>query len=131
MTARHATELLYDSEAALRLVDSAIEDIRDADPRRAREASATPNELGDLLAAAGPVVVPAVLARSYDEVVSLLGILRESRDALQRTGGERSDGAPDADLTARRLDYAWSVLTAMESRLASLATVLDAAKTAR
>jgi hypothetical protein len=30
MTARHANELLYDSEAALRLVDSAIEDIRDA-----------------------------------------------------------------------------------------------------
>ena len=33
MTARHATELLYDSEAALRLVDSAIEDLRDADAR--------------------------------------------------------------------------------------------------
>ena len=36
MTTRDATELLYDSEAALRLIDAAIEDIRDPGARDLR-----------------------------------------------------------------------------------------------
>jgi hypothetical protein len=133
MTTRHASELLYDSEAALRLVDSAIEDIRDADPRRASEsaAPAPPNAFRDLRAATSGVSAPEILARSYDEVVSMLGSLREHRDAMQRTVGEDTDGISGADLAARRLDYAGAVLTELESRLAHLATVLDAAKTPR
>ena len=60
MSARHASELLYDSEAALRLVDSAIEDIRESDPAR------------DV----------ALLAYGYTEIVNLLASVRGLRASL-------------------------------------------------
>ena len=194
MTARHANELLYDSEAALRLVDSAIEDIRDLDLPRAdtaRDALRTA-QLRDLLAASGPlglIRLSQILARGYAEIVSVLGSLRESRNVLERTsvttlqqthqklrevttatetaatnildGLDRSvalvnemdvkagegDAAAGAslrntlrdelfslmgcmqfqDITSQQLNYASSVLTEMETRLAELATILDPA----
>jgi hypothetical protein len=194
MTARHANELLYDSEAALRLVDSAIEDIRDLDLPRAdtaRDALRTA-QLRDLLAASGPlglIRLSQILARGYTEIVSVLGSLRESRNVLERTsvttlqhthqklrevttatetaatdildGLDRSvalvnemdvkagegDAAAGAnlrntlrdelfslmgcmqfqDITSQQLNYASSVLTEMETRLAELATILDPA----
>jgi hypothetical protein len=92
MTGRQPSELLYDSEAALRLIDSAIEEIGEPDGRRAAETTD---------------------ARSYGEVVALLGSLRERRVALERV-------APGQELA-----YARSVLTDLENRLAELATVLD------
>jgi hypothetical protein len=193
MTARHASELLYDTEAALRLVDNAIEEIRVTDGRRAAENgdAARAAQLRDALAAAngplGLVGLSQILARGYTEIVSVLGSLRESRttldratvDRLQQThakirevtrttevvaadimaGLERSlavvdqmdgkaqegDARAEADLrntlrdelfalmgcmqfqdtTAQQLNYASSVLTEMESRLAELASVLD------
>ena len=122
MSARHANELLYDSEAALRLVDSAIEDIRDAGPRRAGEApdSAKPNALRELLeasAACGSPRLSETVARSYGEIVSVLGSLRETRAVLQR-------GVVSPD----RLDDAATVLTDLEARLADVAAALDAAR---
>jgi hypothetical protein len=90
MTSRCANELLYDSEAALRLVDSAIEDIRDLNLPRAdaaRDALRT-GQLRELLAASGPVGLvrlSQILARGYSEIVSVLGSLRESRSLLERT----------------------------------------------
>ena len=191
MTARQASELLYDSEAALRLVDSAIEEIREPEGRLAAESNARGNELRDTLAAAngplGLLGLSQVIARSYTEIVSVLGSLRESRTALERStvekiqqthaklrevsnatevaatdilnGLERSlslvdqmdakategDARSEADLrqtlrdelfalmgcmqfqdiTAQQLNYASSVLTEMEHRLAELARVLD------
>ena len=123
MTARHANELLYDSEAALRLVDSAIEDIRDAGPRRVGNSpdSAKPNALRELLEASAAVGSPRlseIVARSYGEIVSVLGSLRESRAMLQRSGVDSQD----------RLDHAETVLTDLEGRLAEVAAVLDAAR---
>lgn len=115
MTVRHANELLYDSEAALRLVDSAIEDIRDAGP----DDPARNTNLREQLAAAGPTGLSEVLARSYGEVVSTLGSLRQSRSTLERMQ------APD--IASPQLTYASSVLTEMETRLADLATLLDPA----
>jgi hypothetical protein len=186
MTARHANELLYDSEAALRLVDSAIEDIRDAHPTEpARYAN-----IREQLAASGPlglIGLSDVLARSYGEIVSVLGSLRQSRNVLQRTtveklqhtheklcevssatetaatdilngldravaivndmdakanagdapaGAELRDKLRDElfslmgcmqfqDITSQQLNYASSVLTEMEARLAELASILD------
>ena len=191
MTARQASELLYDSEAALRLVDSAIEEIREPEGRRAGESSSRGNELRDALAAAngslGLLGLSQVIARSYTEIVSVLGSLRESRTVLERStveriqqthaklrevsdatevaatdilnGLERSlalvdqmdqkategDARSEADLrqtlrdelfalmgcmqfqdiTTQQLNYASSVLTEMENRLAELARVLD------
>jgi hypothetical protein len=122
MSTRHANELLYDSEAALRLVDSAIEDIRDAGPRRGGEApdSAKPNALRELLeasAACGSPRLAEIVARSYGEIVSVLGSLRESRAALQR-----GTVSPD------RLNDAATALTDLEGRLADVAALLDAAR---
>jgi chemotaxis regulatin CheY-phosphate phosphatase CheZ len=93
MTARHATELLYDSEAALRLVDSAIQDLRTL-PRPSGGAAA-PNANGsvrDLLASPGAVDLVGlsqILARSYGEIVKVLGSLRESRSVLEQTAFEK------------------------------------------
>jgi hypothetical protein len=96
MTARHANELLYDSEAALRLVDSAIEDIREAGPRASTGLSAESLHAGhlrDLLQAAGPLGllgISKILARGHGEILSVLGSLRESRDVLARTSSGRA-----------------------------------------
>jgi hypothetical protein len=68
MSARPASELLYDSEAALRLVDSALEDIRESDPARGA----------------------AILAHGYTEAVSIARGLRELRATLERAGGDVS-----------------------------------------
>ena len=92
MTARHATELLYDSEAALRLVDSAIEDLRTL-PRTGAVAEPTANgNLRDMLPASGSVDLMGlseILAQSYGEIVKVLGSLRESRTVLERTAVEQ------------------------------------------
>jgi hypothetical protein len=53
-----------------------------------------------------------VLARAYDQTVSVLGSLRTSRNRLERT-------------TVDPLDYASPVLTEMETRLARLASISD------
>jgi len=95
MTARQASELLYDSEAALRLVDNAIEEIRETDGRRGAESgdAARAAQLRDALAAAsgslGLVGLSQILARGYTEIVSVLGSLRESRTVLERTTVDR------------------------------------------
>jgi hypothetical protein len=91
MTARHAAELLYDSEAALRLVDSAIEDLREPEPRRGMSADpGRASRFRELLAGSTPlglVGLSQVLARGYGEIVGALGSLRESRTVLGRTAG--------------------------------------------
>ena len=193
MSARQASELLYDSEAALRLVDSAIEEIREQDGRRGAEHGevARAAQLRDALAAAngplGLIGLSQILARGYTEIVSVLGSLRESRTVLERAtvdrlqqthakirevtkttevaaadimaGLERSVALVDQmdaraqegdaraesdlrhtlrdelfavmgcmqfqDITTQQLNYASSVLTEMENRLAELASVLD------
>ena len=95
MSARHASELLYDSEAALRLVDSAIEEIREPEGRRAAESgdAARAAQLRDALAAVngplGLVGLSQMLARGYTEIVSVLGSLRESRTVLERATVDR------------------------------------------
>ena len=101
MSARHASELLYDSEAALRLVDSAIEDIRESDP--ARDA--------------------ALLAHGYTEVVSLLASVRGLRASLDR---QTPDATPSGHSPA-----ASAALAQLETRLADLAQTFDAGTTRR
>jgi chemotaxis regulatin CheY-phosphate phosphatase CheZ len=89
MTARPASELLYDSEAALRLVDSAIEDIREPAPDPGAGSLGTVKQLQDALAAVngplGLVGLSQILARGYTEILSVLGRLRESRNVLERS----------------------------------------------
>ena len=89
MSARPVSELLYDSEAALRLVDSAIEDIREPDSASECVDPARLQELKDMLAGAndphGLIGVSQILARGHAEIVSALASLRESRGALERS----------------------------------------------
>jgi hypothetical protein len=123
MTARPANELLYDSEAALRLVDSAIEDIRDAGPRDPGVDADPASEarLRTLIAngSLGSPGLPQVVERGYSEIVSVLGSLRESRSALERAAAAGNQS------TTQQLSYASAVLHEMESRLAGLAAIFD------
>jgi chemotaxis regulatin CheY-phosphate phosphatase CheZ len=200
MPAKPPSELLYDSEATFRLVDSALESIREPEPERTALRDALARQEGEAPDAAntrlfdplrgGPVGLlglSQILARSYAEIVSVLGSLRESRSLLEKTAVDRLqhthaklrevssatetaatsilDGlerclgmvdqldasAADADasvetrsqlrdalfmlmghmqfqdITTQQINYASSVLTDMESRLAQLAAVLDPA----
>jgi len=121
MSTRPASELLYDSEAALRLVDSAIEEIRNPDARRTHLSV----DIASNAAARVPRCVTShrevpidpsqLFDRGYAEVVSMLGSLRESRAMLDRTPTEEEIG-----------DASW-VLAELEGRLAALAAALDAA----
>jgi chemotaxis regulatin CheY-phosphate phosphatase CheZ len=90
MTSRNTSELLYDSEAALRLVDSAIAEMHHVGSVRTHESGArAPGLVADptLIVQTGaldPATVSRVLARGYAEIVSVLGSLRESRSVLER-----------------------------------------------
>lgn len=75
MTSKTPGELLYDSEAALRLVDSAIQDM--GDPPATPDAAPAPPDLG-LSAAA------QILERGYREITAVLDSLRQSRSLLER-----------------------------------------------
>jgi hypothetical protein len=101
MSARPTSELLYDSEAALRLVDSAIEDIRESDPARG----------------------PALIAHGYAEVVGIARGLRELRANLESAGGDA--------VTTDALSAAAAVLSQLEMRLDDLARTLDSAPFSR
>jgi hypothetical protein len=120
MIPRDATELLYDSEAALRLVDSAIEDIRGLLPHRPSVADESPLSAPHDPAPGGAQAASEILERGYDAIVSALGRLRESRDALQRA-------LRSPETTVEQLSHASSMLTDVEARLAELASLFDPA----
>jgi hypothetical protein len=104
MNGRDVSELLYDFEAALRLVDSAIEDIREPD---------TVPESPDA-------------ARLKEMIVSVLASLRESRGVLQRADELVAlvSHIQNGDVAIAQLSHAAAVLTETEHRLAELATAL-------
>lgn len=83
-----AREILYDSEAALRLVDSALHDIAGTDV--AFEAATTPppptEPNADVLAA---------VVRSYRELTQVVLSLQQSRGFLQRSAVERLQHTQD------------------------------------
>jgi chemotaxis regulatin CheY-phosphate phosphatase CheZ len=75
---RRADELLYDSEASLRLVDHVLEDLGTPQP--------PPSAL--TVAAIGLNEIPALLLRANREINSVLDSLRRSRDMLEKTASE-------------------------------------------
>ncbi len=76
MTSKTPGELLYDSEAALRLVDSAIQDMGD---------SATPaTDVSTARPGAGLSAAAQILERGYREITAVLDSLRQSRSLLER-----------------------------------------------
>jgi hypothetical protein len=78
-TTLHANELLLDSEASLRLVDTVLAEIGEPAP----PAPAAPE------AATGLEALPTVLMRAYGEINNALLALRQSRGVLQQTAVEK------------------------------------------
>src|SRR3954468_23611159 len=83
---RPPQELLYDSEASLRLVDNAIEELSDAGELD-REPEGTlqhsPNQ------PSGIALVSETLLRAYTETAALVARLRESAGLLDTSGVDR------------------------------------------
>jgi hypothetical protein len=89
MSTRVAEELYYDSEATLRLVDTALDELRVMEDH-GRDAGRGPllaQERRD--SAAGCSELPDLVLRAYGEIQSGLESLRRSRDVLERTTMEK------------------------------------------
>ena len=104
MAVKPASDLLYDSEATLRAVDSALDSLREtegADPALrtalqsvgvSSDAQTDPLQHMFQPLTGGPMGLlglSQVLARGYAEIVSVLGSLRESRSLLEKTAVDR------------------------------------------
>ncbi|MEP6619838.1 MAG: hypothetical protein ABJE47_10995 [bacterium] len=83
MTARSASELLFDSEASLRLVDNAIGEFK-PDPVDGDEAEQV--KFGDLESL---TKLPQTLFRAYNEIRSILERLRVSRSILEQSAMDK------------------------------------------
>jgi len=90
MSSRPAEELFYDSEATLRLVDSALDDLR-------LPPVVTPNDLAQEqkmsvqfdIRNVALAELPDVLLRAYAEINGVLSALRKSRDVLEQSTVEK------------------------------------------
>ena len=92
MTPKQPSELLYDSEATLRLVDSAILEMGElGDP--AAEGVAPTGEHDAIPTGAGATIglvgLSDLLARGYNEILGVLDSLRQGRHLLERAAVER------------------------------------------
>jgi chemotaxis regulatin CheY-phosphate phosphatase CheZ len=86
-----AEEVLYESEATLRLVDAEVERLRQSDgaPQAPAAESAAPvkdlmNQLTDFGQKPAIMLLPAVLQRATTEIRGLLTSLRDSRSVLEQ-----------------------------------------------
>jgi hypothetical protein len=85
MTPPHADRLYYDSEAMLRLVDNALDELHPppaapTPPASAGAASDAPHAATDALSLSS---LPPLLLRAYQEINSVVCTLRRSRDLLE------------------------------------------------
>ena len=103
MPRKNADELLYDTEAALRLVDSAISEIGDGPEHEAADLPASPTELGAAV---------EVLNRGHREIAGVLASLRQSRTQLERL------------TPGLQLAYACAVIDDAECMLSAVAKLL-------
>lgn len=91
MNAKQPSELLYDSEATLRLVDTAIQEMGELDGEQApsleqRMRTAMSQTPGNSLGLLG---LSDLLARGYAEILGVLDSLRQSRHLLERAAVEK------------------------------------------
>lgn len=116
MSPKTPDELLYDSEAALRLVDCAISDLDAADQPVGPAAAWQPSP--DVTDAVSP------LGHAGRELARVLDSLRHSRALLVQSGHRQS---PSRDLTSEQLAYATAVIENVEARLDAIARAFDGA----
>lgn len=76
MASSHAEDSYYDSQAALRLVDAALSELRD-------DEAGADGETADQVASVGLLGLSRILIRAYAEITSVLRNLRESRAMLE------------------------------------------------
>lgn len=113
---QRAADLLYDSEAALRLVDAEVARLREeaGHERPSAAAARPPAAHGE-----GPLPTPGALASASSELRALLQVLRHSRGALEQA-------------TVGRLETTQSklreVTTAAESAVSDILDGLDRAQ---
>lgn len=85
MATRPADELLYDSEATLRLVDHALEGIHDLHAEQSVMEAHMRDLIGQLVdQRRGLASLPQVLLRAYAEIMGVLESLKESRGMLEK-----------------------------------------------
>jgi hypothetical protein len=86
MSTKPPSELLYDSEAALRLVDGAIKDIGDLETEEQPVAALRqlPKAASPALSTLGLLGLSDLMARGYAEILGVLDSLRQSRNLLER-----------------------------------------------
>ncbi len=111
MINHRAHEVLYESEAALRLVDQEIHDLR-GDPM--------PHD-------AGIAELPAILQRANTQILEVLSRLRDTRTALQSSALQKFQVTQDKlrEVTTATEDAATNILDACD-RAAQIVDVLDA-----
>src|ERR671933_2632866 len=94
MTTKPAPDVLYDSEAALRLVDSALSELRGIAPGALEKGEPHESAFAAQPSAAEDdpralAALPRMLLKAYSEIISVLECLKQSRGLLERTTVER------------------------------------------
>lgn len=108
MTSTRTREALYDSEAALRLVDNQLDQLHGHDVRDVKTALAIPMiSLSEL---------PQILEQANSQIMTVLQRLRESRAALQSTALEKFQTTHDKirEVTAATEDAAINIMDACD-----------------
>jgi len=130
MSAKQPGQLLYDSEATLRLVDSAMLEFGESGEARQSKDAADDIASASMSAMAG---LSQRFERGYNELIVVLDNLRRSRSLLDRwvsnRGGEDHVGARRESSTTEvgSSGFASAVLLDLEQRLVAIARVLDPA----
>lgn len=97
MPTRAAEQLLYDSEATLRLVDNVLDELHQMEADVARSDDQMRLLCTQTQAArAGSAELPEVLLRAHGEIRNVLGSLQQSRGVLERAAEREDPGAETA-----------------------------------
>ena len=122
MNSKQPGQLLYDSEATLRLVDSAMREF--GEPEESRKSSVAP-----VVPASAPtlglVAFSQQLERGYNELIVVLEDLRQSRALLERSTVESFGHTQFEDIASQQLEQASAVLQDLEQRLAAILRVFN------
>jgi chemotaxis regulatin CheY-phosphate phosphatase CheZ len=123
-TTSRAQEVLYESEAALRLVDNGIDDLRGAAQPAPQENRLMTVSLGDL---------PLILERANQQIQNVLAHLRQTRSALQSTAFEKLQATHDKirEVTSATEDAAINIMDACDraNNIVDELDAIDAAET--
>ncbi|MEX2582853.1 MAG: hypothetical protein WD766_06250 [Gemmatimonadota bacterium] len=118
MDSRIAAELLYESEATLRMVDDALDELRMAEPEPRRHPGGRAPDLSGFDSESTVVTAPSEFCvRAYWQVQDLLESVRLSRQALQAVGNHRDSGT-DGDASRREhggLDRALALVDRLDT----------------